>query len=320
MSVEDDRIKALRFEGPSAIPVSASVLPAAWMKHRDELDKITRRHALLFGEAPEGGRDYDAAGGTYVVGEHVDAWGCVWTNLKTGRESIVTAHPVAPREAVRTLRAPEENAGLPHGFMWLRLADLRGFEQLMLDFAEEPPELQQLVDIVCDYNVRQAHRMLKDVSGWPIVGLGDDLGMQDRLAISPEKWRRYLKPCFTKIFRVFRDAGHDLYFHTDGHVLPIIADLIECGVSVLNAQVGANGIDGLAATCKGRLCVALDLDRQRFPFWTPGDIDAHILEAVETLGSAEGGLWLAAEIGDDVPLENVEAICASLEKHRFHFS
>ena len=61
---------------------------------------------------------------------------------------------------------------------------------------------------------------------------------------------------------------------------------------------------GLAAACKGKVCVDLDLDRQQFPFWKPDDIDRHVREAVETLGSPEGGLWLKAKIGDDVPLEN----------------
>ncbi len=43
-------------------------------------------------------------------------------------------------------------------------------------------------------------------------------------------------------------------------------------------------------------------------------------ESVETLGSPEGGLWLKAEIGDDVPLENVEAVCCALEKYSTFYS
>ena len=31
-------------------------------------------------------------------------------------------------------------------------------------------------------------------------------------------------------------------------------------------------------------------------------------------------LWLFAEIADDVPLENVEAICQALERHSLAFS
>jgi hypothetical protein len=108
--------------------------------------------------------------------------------------------------------------------------------------------------------------------------------------------------------------------HTDGHIVEIIPDLIDCGVNVLNPQVGANGLDNLARTCKGKVCVNLDLNRQMFPFWSPREIDEHVRDAVEALGSPEGGLWLFAEIADDVPLENVEAICQALERHSLAFS
>jgi uroporphyrinogen decarboxylase len=150
--------------------------------------------------------------------------------------------------------------------------------------------------------------------------LSDDLGIQNALPISPEKWRRYLKPCFARIYQPFRDAGHYVYIHTDGHILEIISDLIDCGVNVLNPQVGANGIENLASVCKGKVCVDLDLDRQQFPFWSPEEIDAHIREAVEILGSPEGGLWLKAELGEEIQVENIEAICAGLEEHRFAFT
>lgn len=318
-----DRIKAMKFEGPEYIPVSVGMLPSAWMKHREALDAIVRRHPTIFGQQNTD-RDYDAVGGTYVAGEHVDAWGCVWSNVHTGREAIVTGHPVPTRQAVHTLTMPTEDAGLPHGFMYLRLADLRGFEELMIDFAEEPPELQQLIDIVLEYNLRQVRlRIAKLQETGAEAGrnlyFGDDLGTQKALPISPAAWRKYLKPCYQAIYGLVREAGYSVYMHSDGHIIPIIPDLIECGVQVINPQIRANGLDNLVATCKGKVCVNLDLDRQLFPFCTPTDIDAHIRQAVEALGSPEGGLWLLAEIDDGVPLANVEAICAALEKYRGFF-
>jgi len=152
------------------------------------------------------------------------------------------------------------------------------------------------------------------------VHFGDDLGMQDSLPVSPEKWRRYLKPCFTEIYRPFREAGHYVYMHTDGHVIEIVQDLAECGVNVVNPQFRSNPLDDLAQVAKGKVCIDLDLDRQMFPFCTPSDIDAHVEESVRKLGTPEGGLWLKAEVGPDVPLENVEAICVALEKFRGYFS
>ena len=314
---QTNRIKSLTFDHPDRIPVSVGILPAVWMLHREAMDEVVARHPSLFGTQVPGERDYDAVGGTYVSGKHVDVWGCVWSNLRDGMESIVTFHPVPTRADVRTLQMPGEDAGLPHGFMYLRLADLRGFEELMLDFAEEPPELQMLLDTVLGYNLRQAQIRLKELSDPPqLVHFGDDLGMQTGLPIHPLKWRQYLKPCYMQLYQPFRRAGHYVYMHTDGHIAEIIPDLVDCGVNVVNPQVRANGLETLAAVCKGKVCVDLDLDRQLFPFCTPQEIDDHVRAAVEALGAPEGGLWLKAEVGFDVPLENVEAICSALEKYR----
>ncbi len=321
MHDKENRLKAIKWGCPERIPISIGILPAAWMRYREALDAILARYPIAAAGHREQNRDYDCVEGTYVAGKHVDAWGCVWCNLHTGMEAIVTEHPVPTREAVHALEPPEEDEGFPHGFMFLRLADLRGFEELMLDFAEEPPALQMLIDVVRQYNVRQARLRLAEIEEEEaIVLFGDDLGMQNSLPISPGKWRKYLKPCFAEIFAPFCEAGHHVYLHSDGHIYEIIPDLIDCGVSVINPQIGANGLDNLVRTCKGRICVDLDLDRQMFPFWSPDEIDVHILEVVEKLGAPEGGLWLKAEIGDDVPLENIEAICAALEKYSLYYS
>ena len=320
----DDRMKAMLFERPQYIPVSVGILPAAWQKYRERLRAIADRHPMLFHKwNSPAGNDYDTISNpSYTRGEHVDAWGCVWSNIQEGHESIVTGHPVPTRADVHTLKPPATDDGFPHGFMYLRLADLRGFEEVMMDFAEEPPELQMLIDIVLGHNLRQRDLLLAGLAGQEpqIAFFGDDLGMQTSLAMGPEKWRKYLKPCFEAIYAPIRAAGHYVYMHTDGHIHEIIADLVECGVNVVNPQFRANGFDHLVRVCKGKVCVDLDLDRQLFPFCTPGDIDRHIRESVEALGSPKGGLWLKAEIDEGVPLENIEAICVSLEKYRGWFT
>jgi uroporphyrinogen decarboxylase len=317
----DDRLKALAFDHPESIPIGVGFMPSTWMHYREELDALVARHPILFNN-PEsvGERDYDAVGGTYAEGEHTDRWGCIWSNVASGFEAIVTHHPVPTRESVHTLKAPELIDGsFPHGFMYLRLADLRGFEELMIDFAEEPPELQLLIDTVLDYNMRNLEVRLRNPQD-KIILFGDDLGMQHGLPMGPEKWRTYLKPCFARIYAPCRDQGHYVYMHTDGDIIEIIPDLVDCGVNVVNAQIRANGLDRLVAVCQGKVCVDLDLDRQLFPFCTPRDIDDHVREAVEKLGSARGGLWLFAWCGPEVPLENIEAICTALEKYRTYFS
>jgi len=320
MSIQEDFRKAMFFDHPEKIPALVYFLPATWKKYRQALDDIIVRYPDLF-PSDQKDHDYDSVFGTYVYGNHVDVWGCVWSNIQEGMEAIVTRHPVPTRQDVHRLKVPQEDAGFPHGFMYLRLADLRGFEELMLDFAEEPPELQMLIDVVLSYNLQQAKIRLEVLQEkGQLVYFGDDLGNQTALPISPKKWRKYLKPCYEQIYRPFHDAGQYIYMHTDGHILEIIPDLIDVGVNIVNPQSRANGLENLARVCKGKVCVDLDLDRQLFPFATPLEIDNHVQQAVEELGSPQGGLWLKAEIGFDVPLENIEAICKALNQYRFYYS
>jgi hypothetical protein len=318
MATADDRIKAMEFDYPEHIPVSVNFLPATWIKYRESLDEVVERHPIIFGTHPEGDRDYDTVGGTYVMGEHMDAWGCGWHNVAHGMEGIVKHHPVPTREAIHTLQPPKVDGHLPHGFMFLRLTDLRGFEKMMIDFAEEPLELQMMIDIVLEHNMKNLEISLQNHS-FQIITFGDDLGMQTSLPISPQKWRKYLKPCYAKIYGRCHQSGYSVYMHSDGHITEIIPDLIECGVNIINPQIRANGFESLVEVCKGAVCVDLDLDRQMFPFCQPEDIDLHIGEVVRKLGSPEGGLWLKAECGPDVPLQNIEAICVALETYRSYF-
>jgi uroporphyrinogen decarboxylase len=316
MGLQEDRIKALKYEHPEFIPVGMGFLGKTWMTYREKLEDIVLRYPNVFPGYKKGQQNFDDVSGTYVAGDHTDAWGCVWSNVTTGMQAYVKGHPIPKREMVRTLKAPTVNDGLPHGFMYLRLTDLRGFEEMMMDFAEEPPELQMLLNIVLEYNVTQLKIMLKDRKSGEIMWFGDDLGMQHGLAMGAPKWRKYMKPCFTKLYSMVRAKGIYVYMHTDGQIFEIITDLVDCGVQVVNAQFRANGLDNLERVCKGKVCLDLDLDRQMFPFCKPKDIDAHVRECVERLGSPEGGLWFNAECAPDVPLENIEALAAALDKYR----
>ena len=89
-------MKAMLFERPEYIPVRLSLLPAAWMQYRDDLEALVRRHPVLFPDYKPGSRDYDAVGGNYIAGHHVDEWGCVWHNVHTGMAAIVKERNILP--------------------------------------------------------------------------------------------------------------------------------------------------------------------------------------------------------------------------------
>jgi len=193
----------------------------------------------------------------------------------------------------------------------MQLYYLRGFESLMLDLATGDSRLDKLIAIVLDYNVTVIQRYLE--LGAEIMGFGDDLGLQRSLPMSPEMWRKILKPCYEAMFGPCRDRGVPVRMHSDGHILEIIPDLVETGVRVINPQIRANGLEGLQHVAKGKVAIDIDLDRQLFPFATPAEIQDHIHEILGGLYLKEGGLIVHAECEPDVPLENIEAICRTLE-------
>ena len=132
-----DLIQAARMEYPDAIPVSLSILPAAWLKYGEELQRLTAQYPQFFGTQPvDLAHVQSNLPPSYRKGTYIDEWNCVWSNEIDGNEAIVTGHPLASEEDVHSLVIPSDRSGrIPHGFMYLRLLDLCGFENAMIYFA-----------------------------------------------------------------------------------------------------------------------------------------------------------------------------------------
>lgn len=305
--------KAMLFRYPEIIPMGVHIPPATWKEHRNELCSLIQKFPSIFGDVHEITRQLDESLKGYVE-EYTDSWGCVWKNLGYG--SIVKGHPVPKREDVHRLCIPEKDEGIGHGFMYLRLIDLRGYEEFMIDIAEEPPELQILIDKVLEYNLRQIRLLLqKDDS--EMIMLADDLGMQNGLPMSLEKWRKYIRPCFERIFGLCRKHNRYVYMHTDGQIYQLIDDLLECGLNAIGPQFRANGLDNLVKYCKGRIGVLLDLDRQMLPFCSKQDIFDHVREIIENFWLPEGGIGIFTEFPPDMSPENMESVCMAMEKYMY---
>jgi hypothetical protein len=79
--------------------------------------------------------------------------------------------------------------------------------------------------------------------------------------------------------------------------------------------VRVNTVDGIARSYRGKLCAMVDIDEQMLPFCSIGDIDWQIEAIVKKMGAPDGGLMIYAIPSEDVPLENIEALCYGWEKH-----
>lgn len=337
-------LKAMYFDYPEWIPCNVGIMPATWMKYREDLEEIVLSHPHIFPDYVKGSTDFDfkhLSNLLYEAGEHTDCWGIVWRNVERGLDSQPVYGPLKNWEDLEQYTPPDplkddmfgsrnwdgvkhglEQAksrgdiaigdGLPHGFMYMTLYYLRGFENLMMDIVMDDPRLQTLTGIVESYNCTVIGKYIE--LGAEMMSFGEDLGHQNALPMSPASWRKYIKPSYNRMFKPCRDRDIPIRLHTDGHILEIIPDLIESGVTLLNPQFRSNGLEGLKEIAKGRVALHQDLDRQLFPFATASEIEEHIGRVFEELYLPEGGLMLYAECEPDVSLENIDAICTALEK------
>ncbi|MCC6681449.1 MAG: hypothetical protein IT445_11165 [Phycisphaeraceae bacterium] len=349
MSERENTIRAARFEGPDYIPISFIINPSCWHHYnQDDLQALMQEHPLLF---PNFTR-HQLVTPCYRLDQranepYTDPWGCVWESTENGITGTVVLHPLRNWRDFDGYRPPEskttdgrlpidwqrvksdverqrQNAdlvsgGLPHGHTFLRLADIRGYENLIYDMLDEHPKLSFLIDMITEFNYEVIMKWVQlkpDMMRYP-----EDLGMQVGPMLSPDCFRKYIKPAYLRLLTPAREAGCVVHMHSDGDIRALTDDLIDCGIEVINVQDQVNGIEWLAAHLRGRVCIDLDIDRQGITTrGTPEQIDHLIYNAVKRLGSKNGGLMLVYGLYPNVPIQNVEAVMTAMEKYATYYS
>lgn len=341
----DAMLKIIDINGCGFVPSNIAIIQATWHKYRERLENILIKYPSIFKNFKKGSLKFDEFGVQRRGNVIVDDWGCVWAFNISGLDGQVIKHPLEDWSNIDNLNFPNPEKGIanaygictswknieilvrlakergelaiaffPHGFFFMRLHYLRGFTNLMKDFVLEPPKLHELIERLTEYNLELIERYLK--LGVDVIAFGDDLGLQDRMPISEKIFRKFFFPSYYKMFQRARRGGARVYLHSDGHIMEVMDDLIEAGVSVINLQDRINGLDNIKRKIRGRVCIDLDIDRQNLlPFGTPKEIDAHTKNYIIELGSKNGGLMLTAGIYPDVPLENLDALCNAIEKY-----
>ena len=348
----DNYTRAIRFAKPDYIPMNFCINLACWHHYpKEALWDLMEEHTFLFPGFTRPAPDWEPwipldsrAGAPYT-----DAMGCVWESSDDGIRGTVTKHPLADWSAFGTTwHMPDPNTtdgmnpvdwksaeahwasirerggtiggGLRHGHTFMQLCDLRGYENLMFDMADEEPLLDELIEQLTDFNLTLVNRYIN--SGCCVsMSYPEDLGMQIGPMLSPDHFRRYVKPAYRKLMKPAVDAGIPIHMHSDGDIRDLLDDILDSGVEVINLQDLVNGIDWIADKFRGRVCVDLDIDRQLItPYGTPAQIDALIREEVEKISTPAGGLTMIYGLYPGVPLENVKALMDAMEKYSFYYS
>lgn len=198
--------------------------------------------------------------------------------------------------------------------IWQHPSFLRGTDTLMIDLMTDPEMAGYLLDRFTDFYLGFFERMLDAAGGRiDILRQADDLGTQRALLFSPELFRTWFMPRIARFVDLAHSYGAVFMFHSCGAIVPVIEDLIEIGVDILDPlQALAEGMEPgfLKSRFGGRICLHGGIDTQYLlPRCGPGEVRAEALSRARILG--EGGGYILAPchvLQPDVPTENILAL------------
>jgi len=191
---------------------------------------------------------------------------------------------------------------------------LRGMENTFLDLVLHTDIFRFIVGRITAFYREYLTRILEAAKGKiDIFMTGDDFGSQNSLLCSRETWKELLEPGFRDYLALIRQAGVLSMHHSCGAVEPLIGDMVDCGLDILQSiQPEAAGMDPRALKRKygSRISFNGSLSIQKtLPFGTPEEVRREVMDRVEAFGK-DGGFIIgtAHNIQPDVPTENVLAL------------
>ncbi len=276
--------------------------------------------------------------------DYTDEWGVSWkhspytTPFGSGSYTEIAGHPLSDSNMISSYIPPDPSrdelyieagqtirnfsrdyyiVGVTVTTIFETAWALRGYSQLMEDMLLEPDLAADVLEIPYRYHLTAANRLA--AMGADMIWTGDDVGAQHAMIISPELWRKFLKPKMADFFSQVKQVNPSvkLAYHSDGQISQIIPDLIEIGLDVLNPVQPASMSPELLKKLYGdRLCFWGSVDEQHtLPMGTPSDVADEIRLRIRTLGK-QGGLILGPthHVQLDTPMENFWAMVDTIKE------
>jgi uroporphyrinogen decarboxylase len=229
------------------------------------------------------------------------------------------------RESAR--RLAKENQFAIMATPWLlfpfeRAHAMQGLEAFLLNMATYPDFARALLERIAAYCKQLMGHFLEELgNNVDIIKIGDDLGTEKSLMISPQMYREILKPIHADFIAFIKARTKaKVFFHSDGDVTPLIEDFIEMGVDILNPiQTSAGSMSDLSSLKKrfgDNIVFCGGIDTQHvLPHGSVEEVRQEVRRVMQILGPG-GGCMIGAvhTIMNDVPAENVLAMVDAVEE------
>ncbi|MGQ9682062.1 MAG: uroporphyrinogen decarboxylase family protein [Anaerolineae bacterium] len=211
------------------------------------------------------------------------------------------------------------------GPYWLPLFDraceLLGMEEAMICMRATPVLFEALLDEVFQRTATICRRLLEACGdAMPILCLGDDFATQRGLMISPDDWRRLLKPRYAALFALGKRLSKVVWFHSCGDITAVLPDLIDIGMDVwetVQLHTLPISAERLKREYGEHITFFGGVNTQRLPFITPEAVRVEVRRCIEAFGR-NGGYICGPDhhIKPDVPAQNALALFEAARTYR----
>ena len=211
-------------------------------------------------------------------------------------------------------------------FPFERAHAMQGMEVFLMNMAMDRDFARALLEKVAFYCKQLMGPFLEQLGdNVDIIKIGDDLGTQESLMISPKMYREILKPVHADFISFIKARTKaKVLFHSDGDVEPLIGDFIEIGVDILNPiQTSAGKMSDLRSLKKhygNNIVFCGGIDSHRIlPHGTVAEVREEVRRVIQALGPG-GGCMIGAvhTVMNDVPPQNVLAMVDAVEEFGYY--
>jgi uroporphyrinogen decarboxylase len=188
---------------------------------------------------------------------------------------------------------------------------VRGFETTLMDCVAEEDFYTELLDRMTDLTLALVDACA-DIPADALM-MGDDWGDQRGVLIGPQRWRRFYKPRYARLFEAIHRQGKIAIMHCCGSCADIMGDIVEIGLDVLESvQPEAAGMNPYALKrawgdkitfwgCLG--------SQSTIPFATPAQIRQEIRRLRREMGRGGGFVLAPAKpLRPETPTGNAVAL------------
>ena len=236
--------------------------------------------------------DSGAEGGTYPSEQNI-----IITDIEKWQEQLrVPDIETKDWQSVEsTVKNIDREQYLVQGFcemgLFERIYLLLGMENALIAFSENPDGMYDLCGAIADYKIGLIEKFYS-VTKMDMLWYGDDWGTQMNLFISPETWRRIIKPHTKRIYDCLISLGVLINQHSCGKIESIFEDICEMGADVWNPCQPCNDLRMLKQKYGNKICFNGGVDSQFVlanPDKTSEDVKNEVIKRIDEMALPDGG-------------------------------